>query len=81
MPGIVFVSLPVLVLLVLVPVIPAAVAGTLRLGGLFPISVQPQIFAAANLAVQAINNKTDGISLRIIKSTVRFMGDNSDCDP
>ena len=61
MPGIVFVSLPVLVLVVLMPVIPAAVAGTLRLGGLFPISVQPQIFAAANLAVQVINNKTDGI--------------------
>ena len=49
--------------LVLMPVISmsVAVAETLSLGGFFPISTQPGVLAAANLAVQVINDKSDGI--------------------
>ena len=59
MPGMLFVPLA----LVLMPVIPVAVAETLSLAGFFPISTQPQILAAAHLAVHTINDKSDGISL------------------
>ena len=54
---------------------PLISAETVRIGALFPMSVKPQHFAAANLAVAVINNKSDGIMYKNLLASYTHIRD------